>query len=307
MQDEGQPGGRFLDQVGASTNEPGRQSLDSDCEITFFGTTTLLVRCGQSAVITDGFFTRPSLARVLFGKLKPDHVTISKALAGAAVRQLDAVLVGHSHYDHALDAPEVARQTNAKLVGSSSTAQIGRGWGLPESQIIVLAPFSRLTIGDLNVTFVPSKHSRPLLYPGTIRKPLTPPAQVSAYREGGSFSIHVASSRASILIHESANFLNASLAGGSAGTVCLAVAQLSRRPASFFQRYFAETVLAVGARRVIPIHWDHFQKAVGAGLERMPAWLDNVTPILDRLEAECAKHQIDYHVLQYGQSLKILD
>ena len=39
--------------------------------VTWLGVTTLLVDDGSSALMTDGFFSRPSLARLLLGKVSP--------------------------------------------------------------------------------------------------------------------------------------------------------------------------------------------------------------------------------------------
>ena len=108
--------------------------------VTFLGNTTLLITDGQTSLMTDGFFTRPDMASLLFGRLEPDSGLIRAALQRAGVTRLAAVIPAHSHHDHAMDAPEVARQTGALLLGSASSANIGRGWGLPESQIRVVEP-----------------------------------------------------------------------------------------------------------------------------------------------------------------------
>jgi glyoxylase-like metal-dependent hydrolase (beta-lactamase superfamily II) len=43
-------------------------------------------------------------------------------------------LIGHAHYDHILDAPEVCKQTGARLIGSKATLMYGRSAGLSESR-----------------------------------------------------------------------------------------------------------------------------------------------------------------------------
>src|SRR5690606_26082605 len=106
---------------------------------TWFGTTAILLRAGDDALMIDPFFTRP---RGLWPMLRnaaiaPDEALIRRWLAQAQVEHLHAVLVSHSHYDHAMDAGVVARLTGAQLVGSASTANIGRGAGLPPSRLTV--------------------------------------------------------------------------------------------------------------------------------------------------------------------------
>jgi L-ascorbate metabolism protein UlaG (beta-lactamase superfamily) len=110
--------------------------------VRFLGVTTLLISDGITSLMTDGFFTRPGgFFKIAVGrKIVPDRQVIARCLQKARVDRLAAVMPLHSHYDHAMDAPEVARLSGARLLGSASTANIGRGWGLPEAQIEVVTP-----------------------------------------------------------------------------------------------------------------------------------------------------------------------
>ena len=111
-------------------------------KLSWLGVATVLLDDGETALLTDGFFSRPGKWQTFTGKIAPDLDAIGRGLAraglagqGARSGKLAVVIPLHSHYDHALDAPEVAKRTGALLLGSSSTANVGRGWGLPESQI----------------------------------------------------------------------------------------------------------------------------------------------------------------------------
>ncbi len=87
--------------------------------VTWAGVTTLLIADGTSAVLTDGFFSRPSLLRVGLGQIAPSAPRIDGCLGRLGVRRLDAVLPVHTHFDHALDSAVVAQRTGATLVGGS--------------------------------------------------------------------------------------------------------------------------------------------------------------------------------------------
>ena len=159
--------------------------------ITFLGVSTILINDGETALLTDGFFSRPSLAKVALGRIEPDREVIAHWLERAGVDRLAAVLVVHSHYDHAMDAPEVARRTGAVLVGSESTANVGRGWGLDETRLRVPEPGEPMRFGDFVVTLIRSKHFPHGRASGEITAPLVPPTRAMAYLEGGSWSVHV--------------------------------------------------------------------------------------------------------------------
>jgi L-ascorbate metabolism protein UlaG (beta-lactamase superfamily) len=115
--------------------------------VTFLGVTTLLLDDGDTAVLTDGFFSRPSLLKVGFARLSPDRTRIRAALTRAGITRLDAVAPVHTQFDHALDAPLVAAQTGAVLAGGASTANLGRGYGLAEDRLLVVTRASRCASG----------------------------------------------------------------------------------------------------------------------------------------------------------------
>jgi len=99
----------------------------SEVTVIFLGNTTLLFSDGETSLIVDGFLSRPDGLMVLTGKIGPDPVEIARALKDAGAEKFDAVLVGHAHYDHALDRAVVAEQIGAVVMGSESYAFIHRG------------------------------------------------------------------------------------------------------------------------------------------------------------------------------------
>ena len=126
--------------------------------VTFLGVSTLLFEDGETAILTDGFFTRPGKLRFLFTKIEPDPDLIARQLQRAGVHNLGAVVVEHSHYDHAMDAPEVAKRTGAQLVGSPSTANIAVGYGFPKEKLTVVGDSANLHFGRFQITLLASGH-----------------------------------------------------------------------------------------------------------------------------------------------------
>ena len=127
--------------------------------VTFLGIATLLISDGETHLMTDGWFTRVGLGDLLLQRaVSPDTDAIARGLQRAGVTRLAAVMPVHSHYDHAQDAPEVARRTGALLLGSESTAWIGRGAGMREQQIRVVEPGVPTHFGKFTVTHILSKH-----------------------------------------------------------------------------------------------------------------------------------------------------
>lgn len=257
--------------------EAGSESAQGDSlRVTFMGVTTILLDDGETAVMTDGFFSRPGRGALLLGKIKPDEARITYALSKAGVTRLAAVLTAHSHHDHAMDSHEVASRTGALLIGSKSTANIARGSNFPEDRIRVIGGGETFTFGRFRVTVINSSHSPGGLYMGDIKAPVRPPARVSKYKEGGSYSYLIEHDGRRVLVHPSANYRPGFLRSVRADVIFLSVGRLGKQSDGFAKDYWREVVRATGAGVVVPIHWDDFTKPLDEPLRPTPRPLDDI-------------------------------
>ncbi|MCP4299683.1 MAG: MBL fold metallo-hydrolase, partial [Gammaproteobacteria bacterium] len=104
--------------------------------VTWLGVTTLLFDDGETQILVDGFFSRPSIFDVVLNHpVENDAPMINFALDEYRMRRLAAIIPVHSHFDHAMDIGAIANRTSASVLGSESTAEIARGAGVPEDQI----------------------------------------------------------------------------------------------------------------------------------------------------------------------------
>lgn len=240
--------------------------------ITWAGVTTLLIDDGTSAIMTDGFFSRPSLLRVGLGRIAPSAPRIDGCLARLGVRTLAAVLPVHTHFDHAMDSAVVADRTGAQLVGGASVTHLGH------DRTVVATPGNPECLGAFDVTLIAGEHCPPDRFPGSITAPVHPPVRASAYRCGEAWStlVHHRPSDRRLLIVGSAGFVPGALAGQHAEVVYLGVGQLGRQPERYLVDYWTETVRTVGARRVVLIHWDDFFRPLDAPLRALPYAADDL-------------------------------
>lgn len=274
---------RYFDQPAASS--------DSPLSVTWAGVTTMLVSDGSSALLTDGFFSRPSLLAVGMGRLNPALPRIDGCLHRLGIDRLDAVLPVHTHFDHAMDSAVVAARTGAQLVGGTSAANIGRGGGLPDAQLTVATPGESITLGAFDVTLFTGHHCPPDRFPGTITAPVVPPVRASAYKCGEAWSTHIhhRGSGRRLLAVGSAGFVPGALAGQRAEVVYLGIGQLGLQPEQYLVDYWNETVRTVGARRVVLTHWDDFFRPLHEPLRALPYAgddLDVSMRVLSRLAAD---------------------
>jgi L-ascorbate metabolism protein UlaG (beta-lactamase superfamily) len=239
--------------------------------VTFLGVATLLIDDGQTQLLTDGFFSRPGLLTVGLRSIAPDRGRIEGCLARAGADRVAMVAPVHSHYDHALDSAVVAELTGALLVGGESTACIGRGGNLLGDRIRVVASGDSVDVGGFSLTFIASEHCPPDRFPGAVTEPVVPPAKAAAYKCGEAWSIlveHASGQR--LLVQGSAGYVEGALAGRHADVAYLGIGQLGKQDADYMRAYWEHTVRAVGARRVVLIHWDDFFRPLDQPLRALP-------------------------------------
>jgi L-ascorbate metabolism protein UlaG (beta-lactamase superfamily) len=145
--------------------------------VMFVGVATLLFDDGETAIMTDGYFSRPRRTSCAASArtARPSRRRSSRRASSRSA----AVIPVHSHFDHALDSPVVAMQTGALLVGSSSTANIGRGQGVPGGPHPRRESGDSQAFGSLKCTFLPSAHLPTGYATGPITTPLRVPAPAS--------------------------------------------------------------------------------------------------------------------------------
>jgi len=94
-------------------------------ELTYLGAGGFLMRWNGHAILTAPFYSNPGLLQVGLGlPIAPDTELIDRHLP--AVADVEAILVGHAHYDHLMDAVYVAEAHAPRAVfyGNQTMAHI---------------------------------------------------------------------------------------------------------------------------------------------------------------------------------------
>lgn len=247
---------------------------------TWLGVSTLLFDDGETQILIDGYFSRPSITDVLTRRaIDNDAPTINYALDEFRMRRLAAIIPVHSHFDHAMDIGAIANRTSASVIGSASSAEIARGAGVPEDQITLAAVDQPYEFGRFTVTLLRSRHA-PIGWrgtvpiPGTINTPLSTPQPISAWREGGSYTVVIAHPEGTTVVQGSAGYSDDLLAGIAADAVMLGVGGLESLGRDYAEGYWQAMVTASGARSVFPIHFDDFTRPFGV-IEPGPRFLSD--------------------------------
>ncbi len=285
---------------------------EEEVKVTFLGTSTLLFEDSHGTqLMVDAFLSRPGMIPVLINRSLPTATErVEAALERAAVKRgmLKAVLVTHSHYDHAQDLVYIARATGATVYGSQSTLNIGRGGGLSETQMKVFTPGVPLPI-DAHFTVIAykSRHS-----PATplnddlgvpIDQPLCQPAGRKDFTEGGTFDVLIRHGQHSILVKSGANYVYGGLDGVHAEVLFLGTARLAKQCSCFADRLYEQTVGVVHPRLVIPVHWDDFFSELSDQLSMSMRVVDDVPGAFRWLRGRLQQDGIRFGIMQGYQSV----
>ena len=268
----------------ASLTLPSSNGQDKILRAQFFGTTTILISDGDTKLMTDGYFSRPSLFDLLTSSVAPDQARIANVLFRGHIDKVDLLMVAHSHIDHALDSALVANKTGAILAGSESTANIARGESFSEDRFRVVKKGDSIDVGKFQVVFYETPHSLDAKFPGDIEQPLHSPAKISDYKLGKNYTFLIRHPTSNILIVPSANFVPDLFNDVKADTVFLGIGGLGKQPADFTRTYWNEVVRKTGAKLVIPIHWDNFGRSLDEPLVPLPYFMDDLSRSMDLLQ-----------------------
>jgi L-ascorbate metabolism protein UlaG (beta-lactamase superfamily) len=233
--------------------------------VSWLGTAGFVVESPEATLLIDPFLTRPGLGR-LARPFVPDDLAIARHVPA----RVDAVLCGHSHYDHAADAPRIARLTKAKLVGSESTCAWGRAEGLSEDQLVRIPPRGAVVrFGDVEVRFVASRHGKVFFgrvpLPGEVTDTPRPPKRIWHYRMGGAFGILIHAPGVTLYHNGSADLIDAELEGEHADVLLACLA--GRRGT---ENYMGRLVASLEPSLVVPTHHDAFFAPLERGLHLLP-------------------------------------
>ncbi|MFC6152793.1 MBL fold metallo-hydrolase [Nocardioides yefusunii] len=289
---------RWIHLTDVPVADPVAAAAGSVLQVAWLGVSTVLVTDGTSAVMTDGFFSRPSLLRTGLAPLVPDRARIEHALDRMGILALDAVLPVHSHYDHVLDSATVAARTGADVYGGTSTLNVVVGHGLPPERVTVVESGETHEVGGFEITLVESSHCPPDRFPGEIEEPVMIDDRAREYRCGEAWStlIHHPATGRRLLVQGSAGCVPGALEGQQAEVVMLGVGQLGVQEDAYVEEYWNETVGRVGAKVAVVVHHDNFFRPLDAPLRALPYAVDDLDVTLQRLEALAERDGVRLHL-----------
>jgi L-ascorbate metabolism protein UlaG (beta-lactamase superfamily) len=238
--------------------------LPAGLELTWLGVSGYRLSYEGVSLFVDPYVSRVPLRALLLRRpAMPDEALIDRY--ASAPGPVAGVLVGHTHFDHAVDAPAIARRHGAKAYGSASLGQLMRLHGLGDLAVEVVAhrPYE---LGPFVVRFVPSRHSKLLFgrkvpMDGELTCDHLHGLAPGAYKCGAVWGIRIEVAGVSLYHQGSANLDDAQLPDEPVDVFLAGIAGRSVTP-----RYWERILPRLDPRLVVPTHYDDFFAPLGRRL-----------------------------------------
>lgn len=195
-----------------------------------------------------------------------DFAVPDVAAIDSRIPRADFVLVTHTHYDHILDVPHIALKTRATVIGTESTENVLRAYGVPEEQLITVRGGEDYQFPAFSLRVIPSMHSAlahkhyfsSATAPSGMKAPLTL-EQMSP--EGGTLAYLIRFHGHQILAFGGNNYIEREISGLEPDVVLMGAGPSRKEIYDYSGRLMRDLH---DPAIVLPTHFDNFLAPYGA-------------------------------------------
>lgn len=247
-------------------------------KVRWLGAAGLEITAHDQTILIDPYLSRIGKSRLLFSSIQPDKNAVTKYLETLPAR-LSAVVLGHTHFDHAVDIPQIAGQSDCPVIGSRSLDALLTIHDLPGRVTPVEKGVPIALSADISVEMIPSAHGRVLFgrvpYPGDITTRQRPPLKMSAYRLGDAYMPKITIGSTVFMHAGSANLIESELRDERCDVLFMCVPGWKKVPA-----YTTDMLRQLRPHTVVPFHFDDFTKPLVPGEDPPKLPFLNLRPFL---------------------------
>ncbi len=225
-------------------------------KVIWTGAAGLQITNKDRTYLVDPYYSRPSKFEMFLKRPICKTEVVSERVRQLP-GELTAMILGHTHIDHALDVPAIMRDIDIPLVGSQSLETLMAMHGQP-GRVTVCEGGERVELpGDVAVTMIRSLHGLVLFgrvpFAGEIDSSLSLPLKTSDYKHGTVFTPKIEIGGVVFMHLGSDNMIESELEGHECDVLFMGVPGWNRIPD------FPDRLLdIVKPEVIIPFHYDDF-------------------------------------------------
>jgi L-ascorbate metabolism protein UlaG (beta-lactamase superfamily) len=239
--------------------------LPAGLEVEWLGVSGYRISFEGKALFVDPYVSRVPFSDLLRRRpTLPDPGALDRFVL--APGEVVGVLVGHTHFDHAVDAPAIARRFGCKAYGSDSLVRLMDLHGLVDRTVEV-EPYRTYELGPFEVSFTPSVHSKLLLglavpYDGDLTCEHLDALSPAAYRCGQVWGISIEVAGLRFYHQGSANLIDDAVRERGVDVFLAGIAGRN-----FTEDYWRRILPLLDPEVVVPTHYDNFFRPLGREME----------------------------------------
>ncbi|MGW3891980.1 MBL fold metallo-hydrolase [Micromonospora chokoriensis] len=226
----------------------------------WWGTAGWRVDIGDRTVLVDPFLSRidTGLFRGAFNPAKA--LTVRTDVIDPRVDRATTVLVTHTHWDHFMDVPYIAKRTGARVFGTLTAYHLGLAYELPSTQLSAVKGGEVLDFGDHSVEVVGSLHSRnssySVAFPGVRVSQPAQPATIADLPEGDTLGYLLRVDGGPSVYFTGASDVAERNLTGLAPDVAMVAMQSATTTGDYLPRLLEGLDYP---KVVVPVHYDNFE------------------------------------------------
>ncbi|MET8230274.1 MBL fold metallo-hydrolase [Micromonospora sp. NPDC005298] len=229
----------------------------------WWGTAGWRVDNGDRTVLVDPYLSRIDTGLFTGAFRTTTPLTVRPDVIDPRVDRATTVLVTHTHWDHFMDVPYIAKRTGARVFGTLTAYHLGLAYGVPSTQLSPVKGGEVLDFGDHTVEVVGSLHSRnpsySLAFPGVRVTPPPQPATIADLPEGDTLGYLLRVERGPSVYFTGASDVAERNLTGLAPDVAMVAMQNATTTGDYLPRLLAGLDYP---KVVVPVHYDNFETAL---------------------------------------------
>jgi|GEM_PF-3492983 len=234
--------------------------------IRWLGAAGIELKINDNIFLIDPYFSRISLFKSIFYKLKPNHKLIKKYIT-----QCDYLFITHSHFDHIMDAADIIENTSCKVYCSNNSCSILKSLNIKEKFLTEINYQDELHLDSVTVNVLEAEHIKlPDINTKKSINNVNPPLKAKDYHMDFNFSYLFS------IINKIKILIGNNKYKNNNPTPC----DILVTSPFYSYDYYEKIINILKPKIIIPNHWDNFFRPLTKKIKGFKITIQNKFPYI---------------------------